>query len=207
MPYYVFPQQEDNQCSIVSRISSLTEEAKARGIYLETLPTKPAVQPGCYLALLGDKDTNTAWYANIPYPVDTLAEEKEAGREEIRAISRGLINIDTLTDEQLTECISIYKSWVVNFAYSVGDICTYDNHLYQVVLAHTSQADWVPPLVPNLFTRKTPEGTIANWVQPQGAHDAYPLGAKVAHNDKIWESIVDANVWEPGVYGWTEVIA
>ena len=26
------------------------------------------------------------------------------------------------------------------------------------------------------------------------------------HNDKIWVSIVDNNVWEPGVYGWEEVI-
>lgn len=25
--------------------------------------------------------------------------------------------------------------------------------------------------------------------------------------DYIWESLVDANVWEPGVYGWTESAA
>lgn len=27
----------------------------------------------------------------------------------------------------------------------------------------------------------------------------------VTHNGKTWESLVDNNVWEPGVYGWTEV--
>ena len=43
------------------------------------------------------------------------------------------------------------------------------------------------------------------WRQPQGAHDAYALGAKVSHNGKHWTSDVAANVWEPGVYGWTEV--
>lgn len=43
------------------------------------------------------------------------------------------------------------------------------------------------------------------WVQPTGAHDAYPLGAKVSHNGKKWTSDVANNVWEPGVYGWTEV--
>jgi hypothetical protein len=29
-------------------------------------------------------------------------------------------------------------------------------------------------------------------------------GDKVSHNEKHWISDVDANVWEPGVYGWTE---
>lgn len=42
------------------------------------------------------------------------------------------------------------------------------------------------------------------WRQPTGAHDAYPLGAVVAHNGKNWESTVAANVWEPGVSGWKE---
>lgn len=43
------------------------------------------------------------------------------------------------------------------------------------------------------------------WVQPTGAHDAYAQGAKVSHNGKKWTSDVTNNVWEPGVYGWTEV--
>jgi hypothetical protein len=45
----------------------------------------------------------------------------------------------------------------------------------------------------------------AAWVQPTGAHDAYPAGAEVTHNGKTWRSDVAANVWEPGVYGWTEI--
>jgi len=49
------------------------------------------------------------------------------------------------------------------------------------------------------------EGEITEWVQPTGGHDAYPLGAKVTHNSLTWESIVDNNVWEPGVFGWVEV--
>lgn len=42
------------------------------------------------------------------------------------------------------------------------------------------------------------------WVQPLGAEDAYPLGAEVSHNDALWRSNVDDNVWEPGVHGWDE---
>ena len=44
------------------------------------------------------------------------------------------------------------------------------------------------------------------WVQPQGAHDAYGRGAKVTRNNKKWTSDVDGNTWEPGVYGWTEYV-
>lgn len=42
------------------------------------------------------------------------------------------------------------------------------------------------------------------WVQPTGAHDAYPLDALVSHNGKTWRSTIAANVWEPGVSGWVE---
>jgi hypothetical protein len=44
------------------------------------------------------------------------------------------------------------------------------------------------------------------WVQPTtGATDAYSLGARVTHNQANWQSNVDANVWEPGVYGWDRI--
>ena len=47
--------------------------------------------------------------------------------------------------------------------------------------------------------------TAAPWKQPEGAHDAYNKDDVVSHTGKLWKSTVDANVWEPGVYGWTEV--
>ena len=43
------------------------------------------------------------------------------------------------------------------------------------------------------------------WVQPTGAHDAYPLDAMVSYNGKNWRSTVAANVWAPGTYGWIEI--
>jgi len=44
------------------------------------------------------------------------------------------------------------------------------------------------------------------WVQPTGAHDAYPAGAVVTHNGQTWVNTHgDGNVWEPGAFGWTVV--
>lgn len=42
------------------------------------------------------------------------------------------------------------------------------------------------------------------WAQPYGAHDAYEKDSKVTHNNKSWVSLIDANVWEPGISGWRE---
>jgi hypothetical protein len=46
-------------------------------------------------------------------------------------------------------------------------------------------------------------GGLPAWVQPLGAQDAYALGARVTHNGQTWTSGYAANVWEPGVFGWT----
>lgn len=47
--------------------------------------------------------------------------------------------------------------------------------------------------------------TVPAWVQPDSTN-AYMKGDKVEHNGKTWESDIDNNVWEPSVYGWSEVI-
>lgn len=40
------------------------------------------------------------------------------------------------------------------------------------------------------------------WRQPAGAHDAYPRDWIVTHTGLTWRSLVDANVWEPGIANW-----
>lgn len=42
------------------------------------------------------------------------------------------------------------------------------------------------------------------WTQPVGATDAYHKGDIVSFDNKLWISEVDNNVWQPGVYGWSE---
>lgn len=44
------------------------------------------------------------------------------------------------------------------------------------------------------------------WRQPTGAHDAYPQDWEVTHNGRTWISTTPANVWQPGVSGWREVV-
>lgn len=114
------------------------------------------------------------------------------------------VAIGFLGDEQAESVTSLFDEWQSGIAYAIGDRRQYDGLLYRCVQAHTSQDDWTPPAVPALWVRTSTE-EWPEWIQPTGAHDAYAMGDKVTHNDKHWISIVDGNIWEPGVYGWSEV--
>lgn len=109
-----------------------------------------------------------------------------------------------LDDEQAESVTELFPQWESGTAYAAGDRRQYDGLLYRCVQAHTSQDDWTPPVVPALWVRTSTE-EWPEWIQPTGAHDAYNKGDKVSHNEKHWISNSDANVWEPGVYGWDEV--
>jgi hypothetical protein len=111
---------------------------------------------------------------------------------------------DEMTDAEYALAVCAYPAWATGKAYKVGDLCSYAAALYEVVQAHTSQADWTPPVVPALFTRRSPAGVIPQWVQPVGAQDAYAQGALVVFEGRVYESLIAANVWSPTVYpaGW-----
>lgn len=108
----------------------------------------------------------------------------------------------TLDDATALTGIELFPTWGL-ISYSVGDRVQYNGTLYKCIQAHTSQADWTPDATPALWVIVTIE-EWPEWVQPTGAHDAYAKDSKVTHNGKKWISSYDANVWEPGVYGWEE---
>lgn len=115
----------------------------------------------------------------------------------------------TITDEQAELIPEFIKAWAEGVAYAIGNRVRYGALLYRCIQAHSSQAGWEPDVAASLWVRTTPEGVIPEWVQPTGGHDAYNSGDKVTHNGRTWESLVDANVWEPGAAGtealWREV--
>ena len=110
-----------------------------------------------------------------------------------------------LTDEQAEQVPDAFPLWsAASKAYKVGDRVRYEGVLYKCVQAHTSQEGWEPPNAASLWSRIGEPVEYPEWIQPTGAHDAYSRGDKVSHNEKHWASDIDANTYEPGVYGWTE---
>lgn len=116
-----------------------------------------------------------------------------------------------VTDEFALQTIDMFPYWRTGLTITQDDITNgkhryqYNGKLYRCVQAHTTQEDWTPDKTPALWVEVSLE-EWPEWKQPAGAHDAYKKGDKVTHNGKKWSSDVDANVWEPGVYGWSEVI-
>ena len=113
----------------------------------------------------------------------------------------------SLNDEDALEAKELYPQWSGNgISYKVDDRIRYEGVLYKVLLAHTSQEGWTPSVSPSLFAKVLipDENTIPEWEQPDSTNP-YQVGDKVTHNGKTWENTVANNVWEPGVYGWSEI--
>lgn len=110
-----------------------------------------------------------------------------------------------LPDSEAYTAPELFPMWTLK-DYQQGDRVQYKGLLYKCLQNHTAQADWTPDTAVSLWVRvDDPSIEFPDWRQPTGAHDAYAKGDKVSHNGKHWQSDVDGNVWEPGVYGWSEV--
>lgn len=113
----------------------------------------------------------------------------------------------TLDDAEALEVKGIYPEWDSAATYAVGVKVLYEAVLYKCIQAHTAQEAWNPVDAASLWAKVLiPDAdVIPAWEQPESTNP-YMAGDKVTHNGKTWVSDVDNNVWEPGVYGWTEVI-
>lgn len=112
----------------------------------------------------------------------------------------------SLDDAAALQAVCLHPHWATGQAYAAGYKVQHGGILYKCVQAHTSQADWTPDAAPSLWAKVLiPDpNVIPEWVQPESTNP-YANGDKVTHNGKTWVSDYDNNVWEPGVFGWTEV--
>ena len=185
-PTYV--RRADNGCFV------LCAEAEATGI----------AHAGAVYHLMGRPDLEGA-------AATVMLEETDAGEEITKASNTGGIMFVTLAEAgsidatTAAEHADLFTHWAYPVAYKTGQIRRYtDGKLYKCLQDHTSQEDWTPPAAVSLWVAVAdPAEEWPEWSQPVGAHDAYNRGDKVSHNGQHYTSDVDANVWEPGVYGWT----
>lgn len=113
--------------------------------------------------------------------------------------------VQSLSDSEALEAVTLHPAWKAGVYYSAVYKVQYGGALFKVLQAHTSQTGWEPENAPSLFAKvliPDPE-VVHEWEQPDSTNP-YSAGDKVTHNGKTWVSDVDNNVWEPGVYGWTE---
>lgn len=118
-------------------------------------------------------------------------------------------NIATLSDDVALLIPEVYPVWSGNgVEYKKGMRVTYNSVLYKVITAHTSQESWKPDVSPSLFAKVISQigEEIPEWEQPSSTNP-YMKGDKVKFNGKIYESVIDNNVWSPEAYpqGWKEI--
>lgn len=115
-------------------------------------------------------------------------------------------------EEEMLKLSNLYPEYKVGKVYKTKDKFRYgtnsvgDPQLYQVLQDHTSSEEHTPDTATGLYKKIgiADDGTPI-WVQPLGATDVYKKNDVVAHKERIWESEIDNNVWEPGVYGWKDI--
>lgn len=138
-------------------------------------------------------------------PPPTL-DERVSELEQTNSISFStLAENGDISEETAADYPDMFRSWESGVQYNVGNLREYQHILYKCVQAHMSQGDWTPDVSASLWSvAGNPTEEWPEWIQPTGAHDAYPKDARVSHNDKHWTSDIDANTYEPGVSSWTE---
>lgn len=113
----------------------------------------------------------------------------------------------SLSDEVALTGVELFPRWNgEGVEYKADERVSYNGILFKCLQAHTSQATWIPTDAPSLWAKvliPDPQ-VIPEWEQPDSTNP-YMKGDKVTHNEKTWQSDIDNNVWEPGVYGWSEV--
>lgn len=134
--------------------------------------------------------------------INSIAEAEQL-RQELNEI------ISNMTDEEAIERPILFANWKPGISYTTGARVRYGGRIFKVIQAHTSTEEWTPSRATSLFTEILTDesGEPREWVQPSSTNP-YLTGDKVIYNGKIYESLIDNNIWSPADYpsGWREII-
>lgn len=65
----------------------------------------------------------------------------------------------SLSDTDALQAIELFDEWDGDgHSYEMGDRFRYDDKLYKVLQAHTSQTNWTPDITPSLYTEVKEQG-------------------------------------------------
>lgn len=129
---------------------------------------------------------------------DNILERAHAFRDKLESEI-----IQKLSDEDAVNYPELHPVWSGdNVLYKAGFRVYYNGVLYKVNKTHHSQPTWTPDQAHSEFSKvlTSEDGTPKPWERPDSTNP-YSKGDKVIHKDHIWESLVDGNIWEPGVTG------
>ena len=198
-------------------ISRNIEQMKDAG-YKPVIDSKPGYEVETQDAVFVDY-IDTGMYIRAMYEIVEIEPTEEEQIIEQTNKAMELLNINfngllpNLSDEQALQVPLMFPKWQANKEYVAGDRVLYLGVLYKVLQAHTSQQGWEPDIAPSLFAKnlivKDEDGEqvdIPEFEQPDSTNP-YMIGDKVIFEGKVYQSLIDNNVWSPSDYpqGWEEV--
>lgn len=140
---------------------------------------------------------------------------KEMKARQLRRALQMYVQSAVMEESQMMEVADLYPSWKELLAskkgypektvFKWGENTEGEPQLWSFIAAYTPQEIYPPDTDISHYKKVgVTESGVPVWTQPLGSTDAYQTGDKVSHKGKIWVSDCDGNVWEPGVYGWSE---
>lgn len=137
----------------------------------------------------------------------TIFVEFETAREteEQRKALKELVDVNAVPGETLMKMKILIKQYDPKAYYEKDDLVEDNGALYVVIQDHLAQEDWRPIDTPALYALKLTslDGTPQPWVKPDSTNP-YMKGDKVIFEGKIYESLIDNNIWSPAEHpqGW-----
>ena len=209
-------------------IYATIEDNKVRGYTTEPITGSVELTNEEYLRQINSVGVWTKQgeaYTLSPYPPVTPTPEEVADRNDaivfvgvhtaMAELARLQLKTLTLTPVERYKIRFLYPQWKDLIGSPLKKVDTpylmNGKDFYLVNQDHTPQAQWIPGSAGTdaLYSLVPEPGTIAEWVQPQGAHDAYnafgsglPKSDPVTYQGKTWKNTKNANTYAPGVYGW-----
>ena len=120
----------------------------------------------------------------------------KALRQRMDAGLRYAVANDGVTDEELLTMSAATQEWKPGLSLAVGDTVMYDDSMFVVIQAHTTQAGWEPGTATQaLYRRVQPEGST-EW-QPD---TDYAVGAECTYEGSAYTCLqahTSQTGWEP----------
>ena len=114
-----------------------------------------------------------------------------------------------LSDDEALKVSALYPEWTGNaVVYPTGDRVLYNGTLYKSIETHTSSASTSPIDSPQNWVKVLPSSSGETAPEWENGH-SYNKGDRVTRRGNIYESTMNSNIYEPGVFGsescWTQI--
>ena len=133
----------------------------------------------------------------------------DAGTAQDAAVQLAQMQAAKLPDDDALLFPALFPEWTGNaVVYPAGTRVLYNGTLYKSIETHTSSETTSPIDSPQNWVKVLPSSSGETAPEWENGH-IYNQGDRVTRRGNIYESTMDSNIYEPGVFGsescWTQI--